>query len=361
MDIAAFLFWSSLAALFYVYAGYPLLVRLLGGLRPRPVLLPGPDAPFTPVVTILIAAFNEARHIAATVANKLALDYPTDRLEVIVISDESEDGTDDLVRAIDDPRVRLIRQSPRAGKTSALNLARPEARGEVIVFSDANSLYAAGALRAVVAHLADPAVGYVTGRMVYKAPDGSLTGQGCSLYMKYENVLRAWETRLGSVVGVDGGIDAMRADLYRPLRPDQLPDFVQPLLVRRQGYRVVYAPDALLYEDALAEASDEFRMRVRVGLRAWHALKDQALGPVFQIIMLVTNLVLAPDSAFWQVVLAGQIAFYLAALAGHLDHRGRLPMLVTAATYFCLINAASGVALIRFLQGRKQVIWQPRT
>ncbi|MCK9996531.1 MAG: glycosyltransferase family 2 protein, partial [Candidatus Krumholzibacteria bacterium] len=269
------IFLLSVLMLVYVYAGYPLLARLLGGLARRRVWSAEPGE-HLPTITILIAAYNETAHIEVTVRNKLEQDYPADKLDIIVISDESDDGTDAIVQSIDDPRVRLIRQVPRAGKTSALNLAMPEATGEVIVFSDANSLYAPDTIKNLVAPLADPKVGYVTGRMVYKAPDGSLTGEGCSAYMRYENNLRAWETDLGSIVGVDGGVDAMRREIYRPMNADQLPDFVQPLTVREQGYRVVYEPRALLYEDALAEVDDEFRMRVRVSLRAFHALKDKA-------------------------------------------------------------------------------------
>lgn len=376
-------FWICLGLLAYVYVGYPLICRVLAGvLRRRPAV-----APVTPAVTVLTAARNEARHIEQTIRNKLALDYPADRLELIVISDASTDGTDELVRGIGDPRVRLLRQEPRAGKTAALNLAVPLARGEVLVFSDANSLYGPEALRHLVAPLADPAVGYVTGRMVYRAPDGSLTGEGCSTYMRYENALRAWETALGSVVGVDGGIDAVRRDLYRPMRPDQLPDFVLPLAVRELGYRVVYAPGALLYEDALADAADEFRMRVRVSLRALHALRDKAalfdplrfglfawqlfshkllryLAPLWQMGVLLANLVLAvrsPSSAFWPGALALQVLFYLAAGAGHLLRRRRVPKAVMLATYLCLVNAASAIAWFRFLRGHRQVVWNPRT
>ena len=273
MEILAVIFFISVFTLFYVYAGYPLLAKIFGDTAKRAINKSGK---YEPTVTVLIAAYNEAPHIADTVRNKLEQDYPSDKLNVIVISDESEDDTDELVHAIDDDRVRLIRQVPRAGKTSALNLAMPEATGEIIVFSDANSLYGPETIRNLVAPLADPEIGYVTGRMVYKAPDGSLTGEGCSTYMTYENKLREWETQLGSVVGVDGGVDAMRREIYTPMNADQLPDFVQPLTVVEQGYRVVYEPRALLYEDALAAATDEYRMRVRVSLRAFHALKDKA-------------------------------------------------------------------------------------
>ena len=322
--------------------------------------------------------------------NKLEQDYPAERIDVIVISDESDDGTDDIVSAVAmlEPRVRLIRQTPRAGKTSALNLAMPEARGEIIVFSDANSLYAPDPIGNLVAPMADPKVGYVTGRMVYKAPDGSLTGEGCSAYMKYENNLRAWETNLGSIVGVDGGVDAMRRDIYRPMNPDQLPDFVQPLAVREQGYRVVYEPSALLYEDALADAGDEFRMRVRVSLRAFHALKDKAslLNPLrfgvfawqlwshkvlrylaflFMAGALITNMarLFGPDySPWWSLMLVGQTIFYTTASYGHTmsKHGQQLPRLVGMVYYLCVLNLASAKAFWQFLKGRKQVTWNPR-
>ncbi len=381
------LFWLCLAGLVYVYAGYPLLAWLLGRVLDRR-LVAGPQGAARPRVTVLIAAYNEARHITATVRNKLAQDYPAELLDVIVVSDASDDGTDDLVRAIGDPRVRVLRQEPRAGKTSALNLALPQATGEIIVFSDANSLYAPDTVSRLVDCFADRDVGYVTGRMVYKAPDGSLSGEGCSAYMRYENRLRAWETRLGSVVGVDGGVDAIRRSLYRPMRADQLPDFVQPLRVREQGYRVVYQPEALLYEDALAATGDEYRMRVRVSLRAFHALKDMAalldfgrfgifawqlwshkvlryLAFVFMAGCFVSAWLLAnrAGTAFWKAAMAAQLLFYAAAVWGHFaarDARG-VPRPIGLATYLCVLNLASAHAFWQFLLGRKQVTWKPRT
>lgn len=371
-----------LALLVYVYLGYPVLVWLLARLRPRPVRPAAGE--HLPTVTVLIAAYNEAAHIERTVRNKLAQDYPADRLDVIVVSDESDDGTDAIVTGIGDSRVRLRRQSPRAGKTSGLNLIAPLASGEVLVTSDANSFYAPDTVRELVRPLADPAVGYVTGRMLYRAPDGSPTGEGCSAYMRYENQLRAWETRLGSIVGVDGGVDAIRRSIWEPMRPDQLPDFVAPLTVREKGYRVVYQPAARLYEDALTDTGDEFRMRVRVSLRAWWALKDKAallnpvrfglfawqlwshkvlryLAPFFQIGALVANLALAPRSEGWALLFGLQLAFYATAAAAHAMRDRPLPALVTAAYYLCVLNLASGLAFVQFLQGKKKVIWKPRT
>jgi len=389
MDILAIIFFISVGLLSYVYAGYPLLAKVFGALSNRVVRAAAlADETYEPTITVLIAAYNESLHIAETVRNKLEQNYPADKLDIIVISDESEDGTDELVTSLGDSRVRLIRQAPRAGKTSALNLAMPEATGEIIVFSDANSLYGPDTIGHLVAPLADPEVGYVTGRMVYKAPDGSLTGEGCSAYMTYENKLREWETQLGSVVGVDGGVDAMRRKIYTPMNADQLPDFVQPLTVRERGHRVVYEPSALLYEDALAEVDDEYRMRVRVSLRAFHALKDKAvlLNPVrfggfawqlwshkvlrymaflFMLTAFVSNWILSSqtNSAWWAVPFVGQIIFYGVAQYGHLLSRRGMPTsrLVSLAYFLCVVNLASAQAFWGFLRGRKQVIWKPRT
>ena len=194
-------FWLSLLSLIYVYAGYPLLVWILGRLRSSGLQPAADSGRESPTVTVLIAAHDEAAHIENTVRNKLSQGYPTEKLEVIVVSDESRDGTDAIVQGIDDVRVRLVRQEPRAGKTSGLNLIVPLARGDILVFSDANSHYAPDTVAELVQTFADPAVGYVTGRMLYRAPDGSASGEGCSTYMRYENRLRNWETRLGSIVG----------------------------------------------------------------------------------------------------------------------------------------------------------------
>ncbi|TFG48181.1 MAG: glycosyltransferase, partial [Gemmatimonadales bacterium] len=188
----------------------------------------GKDPACQPRVTIIIAAFNEAEHIEATVRNKLAQDYPRDLLQILVVSDGSTDGTDEIVERIaaEETQLRLLKQTPRQGKTVAINGAVAEATGEILVFSDANSMYRPDALRMLMRNFADPEVGYVTGQMLYTNADGSLVGDGCTAYMRYENALRAIETRLGSVVGVDGAIDSVRRSLYRPMRPDQLPDFV---------------------------------------------------------------------------------------------------------------------------------------
>ena len=266
------LFWLSSLLVIYIYIGYPILLRFL----PKKSLNIHYQNMNQPLVTVLIPAFNEARVIEGTIRNKLSQNYPADLIEIIVISDESEDGTDEIVNGIsaEDSRVNLIRQVPRQGKTSGLNLAMSQAKGEIIIFSDANGHYETNAISNLVACFSDPQVGYVTGKMIYVNSDGSIIGDGCSAYMKYENHMRALETEVESVVGVDGGIDAIRKNLYQPMNADQLPDFVLPLKVVTQGKRVIYCDKALLNEESLSTSQSEFRMRVRVSLRAYWAMWD---------------------------------------------------------------------------------------
>ncbi len=378
------IFWFSIAMLVYVYAGYPVLAYCTSRLFGRPVR----QDDIEPSVSVVIAAYNEQDVIEATIVNKLSQDYPHEKLKVVVVSDGSTDRTDEQVVKLCaryPGRVRLLRQEPRAGKTSALNMAVKELRGEIIVLSDANSMYAPDAIRLLVRNFSDPAVGYVTGKMVYVNEGESATGEGCSSYMRYENFLREQETRIGSVVGVDGGIDAVRKELFSPMRADQLPDFVLPLKVVAQGYRVVYEPGAVLREPALKSGGDEYRMRVRVSLRALWALWDmrhmfnvfryglfsvQLLSHkllryaafFFLISTAAGNLALMSDSTLYQFLVAIQAAFYALAYWGHKKSRiGKRRRISYVPYYFVLLNLASAQAFVKFVMGKKQVVWEPRT
>lgn len=376
-------FWLLLLLGLYPYLLYPILATLVASLRERKI---ASDDAYVPRVTVITAAYNEAAHIEATVRNKLAQDYPAELLDVIVVSDESSDGTDEIVQRIasESGRVRLIRQSPRQGKTAALNLALGEARGEVVVFADANSIYRPDTIRKLVRNFADPQVGYVTGRMLYVDPDGSLVGDGCSAYMKYENALRLIETHIGSVVGVDGGVDAVRKSLYRPMRPDQLPDFVLPLSVVESGHRVVYEPEAILTEHSLSSSSSEYRMRVRVALRAFWALRDMKvlLNPFRSGVFawqlwshkvlrymsflplaaaIVLNWLLLDQGLVYWFGAAGQLLFAAIVVGAASAPRAIGQSFIGRyCYYFSLLNWASAVAFVRFARGQKQVLWQPR-
>ena len=363
--------------LFYVYLGYPILVFLFSMVRDKRVKKGNCE----PRVTILIAAYNEEDSIEGTLKNKLDLNYPKKKLEIIVISDASTDRTDEIVQHYENKGVKLLRQEPRAGKTSALNMAVPETESDILVFSDANSLYAPDTLTKLVQNFSDPNVGYVTGKMIYTNPDGTTIGDGCTAYMKYENYLRRFETKICSIVGVDGGVDAVRKSLYQTMNPDQLPDFVLPLKVVAQGYRVVYEPEAILKETSLKSPKDEYRMRVRVSLRALWALSDMRklfnlkkfklftwqlcshkvsryLCFVFLIAVYFTNLALC---SFYKFLLILQNVCYLGAIVSLvLEKCGYRLRPLYPLHYFVLLNLAAAHALLKFLLGQKQVIWTPR-
>ena len=374
------MFWFSAGLIVYVYLGYPVFLWLVGLLKSGGRVAQTKECP---KVTIVISAFNERDCIADTIENKLELDYPADKKEIIVTSDESSDGTDEIVETYAAKGVRLIRQTPRQGKTLALNRMVSESNGDIIVFSDANSMYQKDALQKIVRNFANPDIGYVTGKMVYVDEAKSIIGSGCSAYMRYENSLRSLETRFGSVIGVDGGIDAIRKSLYEPMTADMLPDFVLPLRVIRQGSRVAFEEEALLYESTLNETKDEWAMRVRVVLRSYHALNvmRNLLNPfrflratfqifshkilrylvgIFQVAALILNIVLAGESNFYSSLLLIQGIYYLFATLGSTRKGAMLIPGARYSFYICLLNAAAMVALVKFLKGEKQVVWTPR-
>jgi len=375
------LFWGTFATIVYVYLGYPLVIVLLSKLYRRGIKVGN----FEPSITILIAAYNEEVCIRKTIENKLDLNYPRERMEIIVISDASTDRTDEIVREFSGGCVRLIRQEPRNGKTAALNRAVPEAAGDILVFSDANSLYEKDALSHLLKNFHDPEVGYVTGKMVYANPDGAMIGDGCSSYMRYENFLRQYETKVGSVVGVDGGIDAVRKVLFQPMQPDHIPDFVLPLRVVEQGFRVVYEPMAVLREQTLKTSMDEYKMRVRVSLRSLWAIRDMiSLLNIFKYGLFslelishkilrylafaliaglyVLNILLLRQGILYQIFWGLQTLFYVTSYLGYRsDRAGTMNSLCKLPYYFVLVNLAAAHAFLKFVKGTKQVIWAPRT
>ncbi len=375
-----YIFYSSIFIILYIYFGYPIIIYLLTLLRNKEYT----KYKYEPKISILISAYNEEADIENTIKNKLDLDYPKSKLEIIVVSDGSNDNTDDIIKRYVDSKVKYIRQEPRQGKTAALNLAFENANGEILVFSDANSIYDTNALKNLIRNFVNPDVGYVTGKMIYVNENGNLIGDGCSAYMKYENLLRFNETKIGSIVGVDGGIDALRRDLYIKMNADQQPDFLLPLSVISKGFRVVYEPNAILKEKVLSNASDEYYMRVRVSLRALWILKDMAylfnifkyklfsiqlishkllryFTFFFMIMMFVSNFVLISNGIFYELFFLFQILFYLiVALVHFLNKKYTIWKIIYFPYYFLLINLAAAHATLKFIIGKKQIIWNPR-
>lgn len=371
------IFWLLAAVVVYVYAGYPLLLVVLSGLGAR---RPVRKADTEPSVTLIVSAFNEASVIADKIRNSLALDYPREKIEIVVISDASDDGTDEIVGQFAAQGVRLLRMNDRGGKTLGLNAGVRSAKGDIVVFSDANAMYLPDAIRKMTRNFADPAVGAVVGESTYADAEGGAQ-QSESLYWRYETGIKRLETQIGSTVGGDGAIYAIRRSLYRDMRADALSDFVNPMQIVMAGYRCIYEPEAQSVEEAAEGFDKEFRRKVRIVNRAWRAtwtlpalLNPLRFGwfslelfshkllrwlmPLFLIAVLLLNVLLVERAPLYSWLLVLQLVFYALALAGYLT-RGRptQPRLIYVPYYFCLVNIASARGIIEAYRGRTYTTW----
>jgi poly-beta-1,6-N-acetyl-D-glucosamine synthase len=367
---------GSLALVIYVFAGYPTILYVLARLRPRPV---HPDAAHEPRLTLIIAAHNEADVIDGKLRNVQALDYPRERLEVIVAADGSDDDTAE--RAARFPGVRVLHRPERRGKLAAINRAVEASRGDVLVLSDANNAYTPDALRELVAPLADPSVGLVGGRKVIDDGSSRSLDRAEGLYWRYESKIKEWESTIGCMIGAPGEILAFRREAYRSPDPGMLTeDFVQAMLVAADGWRVVYAPGAHSVERASATVDDEAirRSRLVVGrsqavrrllpallrrrpMLAWQFISHKGLRPAVPAALagaVISNISLAPARGWARTLLTAQAAFYGAALVGWRRERsGRQSKLTYLPFYFCRMNLATLRGLLDFAHGRRQVGW----
>jgi cellulose synthase/poly-beta-1,6-N-acetylglucosamine synthase-like glycosyltransferase len=282
--LARTLFWGSLGALAWTHAGYPLLVSALARVRPRPVA----KRDLEPSVALIVAAHDEEAVIERRLANLLALDYPPERLELVVASDASTDRTDELVEAVAarEPRVRLLR-FPRLGKVAAQDGAVRATAGEVVAFSDANALWRPDALRKLVRSLADPTVAYVCGAHFYEPADGT-NREG--LYSRYEGRLRENESRIGSITAGVGPIYAMRREDYVELDPRFGHDLALPYLLVQRGRRAIVEPEAVGWEKPARDLRDEYRRKVRMFEHCWLILLRggmlRGVGPGYALALL---------------------------------------------------------------------------
>lgn len=373
---AVFMFWLSFGLLCYVYFGYPLFLFVFA--RPRGVQQI-PDQPL-PRVTLLISAYNENAVIGQKLTNSVSLDYPRELLQVIVISDCSDDGTDEIVKSFASNRIQLVRQSERSGKAAGLNLGFQEATGEILVFSDANALYQPDAIRQLVVQFHDIKTGYVVGNARYL--DGG--GHGASadsegLYWKLETWLKERESDFGSVVGGDGALYAIRRELYEPLRPTDINDLIHPLQIILKGFRGVYEPASICYESAGDTFEKEFRRKVRIVSRAFTAVRRawrvllpwnqfphwvclvshkvlRWMAPFFLIALAISTIPLW-SSVFYRAVGFLQLFFYALALIGWMT-KGRGPRFVYLPYYFCVVNLASFLGLLKSFGGSLSSTWQ---
>lgn len=373
------IFWLSIAAVGYAYVGYPLLLVLISWIRPRPVR----SEPWTPSVSVIIAAYNEERDLAAKLENTLALDYPKSQLEIIVTSDCSTDRTDEIARSFSSQGVRLHRQEQRLGKTAAQNAAVTQAHGEIIVFSDATTHYRPDVLRVMMPAFADQSVGCATGRVIYQDDKNSSVGAGTQSYWNYEFFLKQHESNVCSLIGVCGCMYAVRKSAYIPLYNDACSDFIIATTTVEQGLRAVYIPEAVCIEEPNRLAKKELAARVRIisqtfadlwrnramlnplrsgfyAIQLWSHKVMRYLVPVFLIVIFLASAFLAPRSTFYAAVFAVQVAFYLAAIVSSvLERFGVTIRLLALPQYFVITNLASLLAFVKFLRGERYTKWEP--
>lgn len=375
---AEIIFWLSVAALGYTYAGYPLLLLIMSRLRPREMR----RTDFTPAVTVIVTAYNEERDLVAKLENTLALDYPRELLEIIVASDCSTDRTDEITRTFGERGVRLVRQPQRLGKTAAQNMAVAEARGEIILFSDATSLYEPDVLRVMMPSFADSTVGCVAGRLIYVDPADSRVGRGARSYWGYETFLKEHESRIFSLIGASGCLYAVRRSAYVPLYEEACSDFIIATKMVEQNLRAVYEPAAVCTEETNRRSDKELKMRVRViaqtfsdlwrhrammnpfrsGFYAVQLFSHKVMRyavPFFLIAILAASAILAPYSMLYSIVVVAQLGCYLSALAAWLLERaGVHSRMLALPQYFVLSNLAALIAFYQFLRGERYAHWE---
>ena len=373
------IFWASIALIFYVYIGYPLLLFVISRYS-RPTRS---DERHRPSVSLVVAAYNEEKVLRDKIENSLALDYPKDQLEIVIASDGSTDATNTIAESYAHKGIILHRVIPRGGKTAALNTVIPKTKGEILVLSDANTMYRPDAIRKLVRHFIDPTVGAVSGdvRLVDAAPSHS-DSEG--LYYRYERCLQELESRVGSIIGVDGGMYALARTHFRP-PPDEIviDDFVISMTVARLGYRVLYDPEAVAFEQGTLTGWEEFFRKVRIIAGGIQALKLGVGLPrlnqpflllgylshkllrwlvpclLLSILFSSTALVWKP---FYALALGAQVVFYFAALHYGLNTiQLQQPRFSGIAYYFSLVNGAALIGIWKGLRGTQRVTWQRTT
>lgn len=374
----SWLFWLLLTLIAYVYLGYPLILSILGKNKNEPLA----TAEITPYLTLLIPVYNEEKIIRQKIENSLALDYPPGKLEIMIASDASSDKSEEITREYLDMGVVLYSRENRGGKNSVINSFLPQAKGEIIVFSDANSMLKPNALRELVQRFANEKVGCVCGRLKYSTARETSVGKGEGLYFRYEAYLREKESRQGGVVTASGALYAIRKKLFTPLELGSPNDFVHPIEIKAKGYQVLYAPQAIVEEKPSATSADEFKRRARIVTRglttfykynkkynlltnsnSFYFISHKLLRwflPLFLVALFVTNLTLIRGG--YATFLMAQVIFYLSGLLGFLlQEYGIKVKIFYIPFYFCLINLAAIFGLVKFYQGREEITWDVAT
>lgn len=381
-NFASVLFWTSLALILYTYIFYFILVVLASRItRKKPK---NPDSITDwPAVTLVIAAYNEERFITEKLRNSLTLDYPVDKLTILVVTDGSTDSTPTLVQEFD--TVLLFHEPERRGKIHAVDRIMKHINSPIVIFTDANTELNNQAIKNIVRHYEDATVGGVAGekRVMSKTVDNA-SGAGEGLYWKYESRLKQADSDLYTVVGAAGELFSIRTALYDSPPPDTLiEDFYLSMKIVAKGFRFVYEPDAYAMEGPSATTEDEWKRKVRIsagGLQAIsrltpllnpfrfglitfqyvsHRVLRWSLTPVALMMVFIANAILVRGAVFFQITFMLQSAFYLLAIAGYLLRNKKIPIKgFFVPYYFTMMNVSVFAGLLRLMKGKQTVIWE---
>ena len=365
-----------LALLLMTFPGY-FVILLIGRLFSRRQVK---KADILPSVTFITTAYNEESVIEEKLLNSLEIDYPSESFDITVASDCSTDGTDEIVSRYASRGIKLVRASSRKGKTGAQNESLKYAKGDILVFSDANTMYSPDAIRKLVANFADPEVGCVGGRLVYVSDTQRELISEKGLYERVDQYIKKLESDVYSCIGLDGAIYAIRKELARPIPESLTTDFMVPLDVIVQGYRVVFEGDAVVYEEVPSSSYVEFRRKIRTvsagatalyaarrllnpfkfGWTAWFLIFHKVLRwitPFFLVSLLIVTYLLSPHSAGYSLFLWAQVTFYVLALLGGFLRRSFPIKIFTVPFFFCMTSISALWGLVLFVRGRRSEVW----
>jgi cellulose synthase/poly-beta-1,6-N-acetylglucosamine synthase-like glycosyltransferase len=382
MDIPVLIFWSGISILLYTYCGYPALLCMISKFFSSHGTVRPPSS-YWPKVDMLIAAYNEEKVIRDKIENCLNLAYPEEKLTVWIASDGSSDRTNDIVKEFmkHSSRIRLLEYT-RSGKSGVINKALPQLEADITVFSDANTEYDPGAIQRMVVHFADPNVGCVCGRLIYRNPGEVVSGKGESFYWKYETALKKMESGIGYVAGANGAIYAIRRLLFEPLPPNTInDDFTISMRIVERGFKCLFEENAIAYEDVAPSMESEFRRHVRdgaghyiamghllgllnplLGMRSliyWSHRILRWISPFILILVFIMNVFLI-GNIFYGILFFAQILFYVLALIGlfSVKKSENLPLIMYVPFYFCNLNTALLYGFMRGIAGIQKTTWE---
>lgn len=379
------LFWIMFLLVFYTYLGYGIVLFVLLQIkrlftRKKQLILTNDELPH---ITLLVAAYNEEDYVAKKVENTRSLDYPSEKLHQMWVTDGSNDRTPQLLSAYSD--VTVLHKSERAGKIAAMNRAVKFVKTPIVVFSDANTLLGHESLRRIATMFANPKTGCVSGeKRIFNADQEAASAAGEGLYWKYESTLKRWDAELYSAVGAAGELFAIRTELFNEVEPDTLlDDFIISLRVAMQGYKIDYDPEAYAIESASANVTEELKRKIRIaaggiqsvvrlypllnifkyGMLSFQYISHRVLRwtvtPFALILLFVLNIALVPYSTFFMVVMGLQVLFYILALLGWmLESRKMKSKVLFVPYYFFIMNYAVFMGIGRFIKKTQSVNWE---